>query len=186
MWGYATNWNLLRRVQLTFSVTPFLQVGAAMIRIAEPTISVGGGWSGGTASEHWAVEESFSEGNLYGLAGVVEPPPGILPEWLVLRGGGAFGPVTIEYMNQRTVYTYQYVPPYSSSAVQHSEQFDGTELGFGIYGEVGVNITSLVSLSCIVDYCAVPSKKFPAIPELKLPEETLGNSSVGVLIGFHF
>jgi len=179
-WDYgmnpASNFNLLRKLQLSISLKPQIEFGVALISLGEPFLH-------GENRESW-VNQSLSTNGIYAVGiykfFISEIPKGF--SWNVGAGAGAakvdFSLEHIEYFGY-PIYDEVVVTSHSIKETRFSTVFF-TELNFYLYNSL--------SLGLVADYVFVPSENAPGIPELNIPEQRLrlGNGSIGFNFSFHF
>jgi hypothetical protein len=176
----VTSFNLLRKLQVTYSVLNSLDVGGAISWFGEPEAR----WNSNSYfNEEQGYEGSQSyEGTGYYAVASFHPLKSVFSSsisWIIGVGIG-LGNVNYEYIN--IVHTGTYPNRSSDSTIVkiNESMFSGlifTEFDFYLFDEL--------SLGLAIDYVYLP-EEMEAIPELGIDKRSLGNFSIGATIGLHF
>jgi len=185
----ASELNLLRKIQLTYSIRPSLEVGAALCFLGEPSLygqkvisaqvynPIWNYWY--TTSQTLNVEQSFSSTG-YFLVGLYKPFLRTLPRifsWNVGLGLGAS-----RTKLKTAISSYQY--GYSPSGFEISK----TQFCSFLFTELRLNLSNSLSFGVTADYMFAPSLQAPVLPDVGVPAQKLQvkNGSIGFTMGFHF
>jgi hypothetical protein len=181
-----SDFNLLRKAQLTYSITPDLEAGIAFVWFGEPPQS-----SYGYASSGDFYSASFSGTQSLQAIGkclvaVYQPLYGVLPSRLGLRVGGGAGIASLDYARTTGVFTFSPDGP----GTQQDSYFSVSDnvVVWYLFGQIEYELVDGLSVGLVVDNVFGPSRGAPAVPEASIPGQELqfGNSSVGFTLGFHF
>jgi hypothetical protein len=175
----AKSLNLLRKAQLTVSLQPKIDVGAAAVFSGEP--GVGGYDYGDSGSSR--VWQTYKASGYYAVA-VYKPLSDRGPkkvQWSIGLGAGA-SRVAFEL----GMYSQGDYPDYEEKWAQHKiAQTVPSGLAFT---ELGFFFGPNTSLGLMADFVFGPSRKIPEFPEWNIPGQKirLGNGSLGIVFGMHF
>ena len=175
----ARSLNLLRRVQLTASLQPKIEVGAAAVFAGEAGI---GGSDYGDFGIH-KVSQTYKAVGYYAVA-AYRPLLGKLPKTIRWNVGLGLGASRIEF--ELSMYARGDYPNYQEKWAQH--KLAETVPSGMAFTEFGYSINPNISLGLTADYVFGPSRKIPAFPEWNIPGEKirLGNGCIGLAFGVHF
>jgi len=179
----AGSFNLLRRVQLTVSLRPRLEVGAAAVFSGEPGMG-GYQYSYSADPAFWrTVWQTYKATGYYAVA-AYEPLLGRLPgavRWEVGLGAGA-SRVGFELGMHSEEYDTEY-----------EEKWDGHRIAETVpsgmaFTELAYSMNPHLSLGLTAEYIFGPSKKIPEFPEWNIPGQKirLGNGFIGLALGVHY
>jgi len=171
---FASDFNILRRIQLNYSLKNKIQIGLAFVNQGEPTIS--GPSPDGDFPSQW-VQVKYDAVGYYLTLGYAVDPFQNSKVFELLAGGG------IGYLRSNLAFQDAGFP-INSPIYELKDKYLGTML----YAELMIYLADYFSLSVNFDYCASSVQTIPAIEQLNIPEETvtLGNSSFGFGIAYHF
>lgn len=177
-WEEASDINLLRKVQLTYFLNNFIEVGVASVWLGEPSIQ-GNKW--GYGGEH--IWQKLAANGLYAV-GAFKPFSKGVPKGISWEFGAGAGAAIINF--NLTARSTTWYPTTTEETFEHSISktlFSGivfTELSFYLYDSL--------SLGLIADYTYIPEQEVPAVPLANLSAQRLrfGNSNIGISLGFHF
>lgn len=166
----VSEFNWLRKVQLTYSVEPDIEIGGAVQWSGEPTISA---WS-------YYAQSSSASLDVVGYYGVCKYKPfyGTLPRQTDFSIGGGIGIADINY----SAHTYTYT---SIGAETVTQDMNDMTLSAIVFGEFNYYFHKTLSLGVVADFVYYPPKKVPAAANL--PEQTIfGNGCIGFVLGLHY
>jgi len=187
-YGEASDLNLMRKVQLTYSLNPHVEVGAAFMLLGEPTVfrskqeSYLAYYPAGkyyyTNYRHFDVQQSLSATGYYAV-GIYKPFFDILPRGLSLNIGLGLGLVKTDFILK--------IRKEWQSAIMdfHMTRWQFSSLAFA---ELYVYLSQMFSLGLNADYVSMPSFEAAGSLEAGIPPQKLrgGNASIGLCLGFHF
>ena len=175
----AIRFNLLRKAQLTVSLHPKIEVGAAIVFSGEP--GVGGSiWR---VSGYRSVWQTYEAVGYYAVA-AYEPLSGMLSkkvQWSIGLGAGA---ARVDF--ELGMHSQGDYPDYEEKWAQYKiAETVPTGLAFT---ELSFFLGPNTSLGLTADYVFGPSRSVPEFPEWNIPGQKirLGNGSIGVVFGMHF
>jgi hypothetical protein len=176
--GYrgVTSFNLLRRVQMTYSLFRDLGLGGAISWFGEPSFF----WSTSIGGSSIRVTQTFEGVGYYAIA-AYSPFSSALSNsfsWVIGAGVG-MGNVDYEFHRIESGGFPDYFQD-TTSTIIHEKLLSAL-----IYTEFDLYLYEEFSLGISVDYVYIP-KEIPGIPELNISEGNLGNFSFGLTIGLHF
>ncbi|MBI5463601.1 MAG: hypothetical protein HY966_01450 [Ignavibacteriales bacterium] len=186
--GY-TNFNILRRLQATYSIVPEVELGAGIVWFGQPE-KMGSGYENlsNNQSRSWYSRQKFEANGKYVMVSY-KPFVSVLDRQFSINVGGGLGIASVDYLRDITISTYDYTSTSGQSAPQYSSfaVVDGFPSGY-LYGELQFNLDEHLSLALMADKVFTPSKESPPVPEAQIPQQALafGNSSFGFSIGLHF
>lgn len=167
----VSEFNWLRKVQLTYSVEPDIEIGGAVQWSGEPTVSAG----------NYYYQSSGASLDVVGYYGVGKYKPfyNTLPSQMDFSIGGGIGIAKINY----TAYTYTLT--YSSTQNSAPQDVNDMTLSAIVFGEFNYYFHESLSLGVAADFVYYPPKKVPAVANL--PEQTIfGNACIGFVLGLHY
>lgn len=173
----AEDFNLLRRLQLTYSVSPGFETGLALL------------WAGELPSQVMK-EEPYNRFWLtpsiatrcYCAVGVWKPFYRRMPRFLSWRVGAGVGLADVQFeLHKDCGYYYQ---GRDSGDISLSKIF----LSGVVFTECHLNVFRNLSIGISADYVLIPSTNIPGIPESGIPAVRLafGNGCIGFSMGFHY
>lgn len=186
-----SNFNWMRRIQITYSATEHLDAGIAILWFGEPPQR--GYWSSSSApnvSEYANMTRNF---DALGYFAVVQfrPFSELLLRNMDILVGGGIGVASIhhqiDYTWSRSSYdTATFQSTYT--IINGSQAVDERPLSGFLAGEANVHIYSGLSLGFSVDHVFGPARRITGIPFAGVESRTLrlGNTSVGFGMGIHF
>ena len=186
-----SNFNWMRRAQISYTLLPDLNVAIALIWFGEPKEFRS--WYSSPSPN--VFESGTANQNLdalgYYLATYYRPFRKTLTSKLEILVGGGIGLANLEYRLDYTWYRSSYDPvTFQSTDMTES----GTQVisearitGF-LAGEVRYRVYRGLSLALSVDHVLGPARNLAGISQADLAPRTLkfGNTSVGFGIGLHF
>jgi hypothetical protein len=187
------NFNLLRKIQLTFNIGRALEVGLAFTPLSEP-YAIAGKYQETSAGDQ-VFYRSFHAGQTLAAVGayavaVYKPFPGRLPRALSWSLGLGLGAARVAYHLNILLESSTYQNGRYVSSERHESVFDLVKVR-----PSGVAFTQFewflypnLSMGVIADFVYAPPARVPAFPEMGLPAQSLrfGNASVGFALGMHF
>jgi hypothetical protein len=184
-----TDFNILRRFQVTYSFRPEVEVGISVVWFGEPARNAYSFESlPSGASRNVNSTKSLDAVGRY-LVGAYKPFHQSLDKRFALVVGAGIGFASIDYSSSGTLYEYSYVNNQYLYSNQNSSVHvtDNPFSGF-LFGEFRVKCDDGLTLGIAIDHVFAPSKTAPADPLLGISAQTLnfGNTSFGFTIGLHF
>ncbi len=172
--------NLLRRIQMTYPLTPDLEVGLAHSWLSEPVLWAWRYQEVPDLSVH--LDESFSSNGYY-LVGVYRPLSRTLPNALSWDFGLGIGGARTTIDTKSEIFDTAYPNGRESEAKVTRTQF--SVLAFT---ELKLNISKVLTFGFAADYFLASTISLEAIPEAELPVQTfrVGNGSLGFSLTLHF
>ena len=182
----ATNFNLVRRVELTYSLKPDIEVGLAAVVLSEPTI-MGDKWMetiNSSGYQYFSVRQSLSSLGLYAL-GVYKPLRSVLPKSIHWNVGGGLGAAKVNFSLNTSLETDNY-PDYS--VINRNHNISRTSVSALAFTEFDFMVDENLSFGLAADYVFVPARQAPAFEDMGIQAQKLrfGNSSIGFVLGLHF
>jgi hypothetical protein len=173
-YGYGetglSEFNWLRKVQLTYSVEPDIEIGGAVQWSGEPSIS---DWN-------YYFQSSGASLDVVGYYGVCKYKPfySTLPSQTDFSVGGGIGIVNFNYQ--------AYTRTNTGFGLQTVQQIvEERTLSAIVFGEFNYYFHESLSLGVVADFVYYPPKKVPAVANL--PEQTIfGNGCIGFVLGLHY
>jgi len=176
----VTSFNLLRKLQVTYSLYNALDIGGAISWFGEPQTI----WfSNHYYSEQQAYHGTQSyEGTGYYAVASYHPLKSVFSSSIswIIGGGIGLGNVNYDFINVVDSGVFPDVSSDSTIVKINESMFSGlifTEFDFYLFDEL--------SLGLAIDYVYLP-EEMEAIPELDIDKRSLGNFSIGATIGLHF
>jgi hypothetical protein len=168
----AASWNMLRRLQLTYSVTDYAEVGLARMWLGQPsTMSY-------MANPVWINTNINFDGKGYFVVGVVQPLWKLTGRNVHWDIGAGVGLISFDFSGTSWTYTPWLESPMTTVALRKDV------LGAMAYTELKVFVSGYFSLGLTADV-VITSESVPNITGVTFDSSTLGTSSVGVTFGFH-
>jgi hypothetical protein len=177
-WEEASAINLLRKVQITYSLSTLLDVGIASSWLGEPSFQ-GNKWGDYESSYAW---QKLSATGLY-VVGVFKPLHNVMPKSISWEFGIGAGAANVNYSLNALSTTWD---PYTEITDEYS--LSKTLFSGITFTELSLYLYDSISLGLIADYAYIAEQKALAIPAAGFPAQKLrfGNSSTGFSVGFHF
>jgi len=184
--GYSdvSSFTLLRKLQVTYSVLPYLEMGVASVWFGEPSqnkyIS---DYNAQTTISTWATSTVTLDAVGRYVVGVFKPFYGSLDRQYDIALGGGVGLASISYKRETQVNTFSTFAP-TTSKFEISE----TMLSGFVYGQASMELTEGLSIGLFFDYVIAPSREATPDPQFQKGMQTLnfGNSSYGFTLGLDF
>jgi len=176
----ASNFNLLRKLQLTYSFKPHIEFGAALLWLGEPSI-MGSRWQYGPSVE--VTQETDTKGYYaIGIRRLFRKKLGKRINWNIGLGMGA----AKVYFRLKAVTWDSSVWPYIQITTEHKiskNLFSGMA-----FTELNFYLQDTLSFGLIADYAFLPSQHVPGIPDADIPAQNLrfSTGSIGFTLGLHF
>jgi hypothetical protein len=177
-WEEASNINLLRKVQLTYSLNAFLDVGIASIWLGEPSFQ-GNKWGDYESSYAW---HKLSSTGLYAV-GVFKPLNKMMPKSISWEFGIGAGAAKVNFSLKARSNTWN-----PDTEISDEYNLSKTLISGIAFSELSLYLYDAISLGLTADYAYIPEQQAPEMPVAGLPAQKLrfGNSSIGLTFGFHF
>ncbi len=172
--GYsnATRLNLIRRVQLTYSLSEFLDVGFAAMWLGQPSVQFYG------YSPQFSSRSLQLTGHGYYAVGVIQPLWKLGWRDLQWDIGAAVGMASVDCRAISWGYDSYY------QAVEFLVEKKKTTFSAAINTEFKVFIAEYLSLGVTADLVYIP-EDVPDAGGFNFASTTLGSSSIGFVLGFH-
>jgi len=172
----VTSFNLLRKLQLTYSIMDELEIGGAVSWFGEPSIR----WNSysNITNESLSGEQNYEGTGLYGIA-VYDPFRSLFPETISWKVGAGIGIGNVDYELTASMYSY---PTQEDTLITRINKSLFSAI---IYTQFDFYLYDMFSLGLVADYIYLP-EEIPGIPELDLSSRNLGNFSFGFTLGLHF
>jgi len=174
----ASNFNLLRKLQISYSLKSNAEIGIALYWLGEPSVQ-GEKWQNGISSE--ITQTLYSTG--YYVIGIYKPFLKRMPKQISWNAGVGFGAAKVNFCLKTSSHSWY---PYFEEKTEHNI----SKILFStiIFTELNLRISDALSLGLISDYVFVPSEHGPEFLEGGIPAQKLrlGNGSVGFTLGLHF
>lgn len=183
-----SSFNLVRKLQCTYSIMPQLEAGAAVAPF---------GTMGFNSNRYeYTVQVSSRSLNLnktlkstgYYLVAQYKPLSHGLSEQFDLNIGGGIGWMSIDYQRNISVYTYDYSSSTSASFGPFPFTDSRSALSGIIYSEIAMQLYERLTFGIILDRLMVEGLADPGEPSLGYAPSTLnlGTWSLGFNLGVHF
>jgi hypothetical protein len=182
--------NLARRIQFSYSITPAIDVGIALVRLTEPPLMLWRSFGTSVSSVNGSHNESLT-GTAFLAVGGVQPLIQILPEelgWTIDLGIG-YAPVTFASRTNTNTTVYTNYPNWSeptTTIVEDRTTFDGPRLGLMLATTFDVYLYDHFSIGLSGEYTLAAGSSLPAVPEWDVPARWCGSSCFGINLGLHF
>ena len=179
-YNHVTSFNLLRKIQVTYSLLSFLDIGGSVCWFGEPSFYYYYPYS--YTGELTGNGSQTYEGVGYYATAVYYPLKSFLPKTISWNIGTGIGIGNVNYLfeEMRTIGTYPNI-----TEEQTSKKIDESVFSAMISSQIDIFLVNELSLGFIVDYIYVPGE-MPAIPETDIGTKSLSNFSYGASLGFHF
>ena len=175
-YGYSggSRLNMVRKLQLTYSLTDFLDVGFACLWLGQPSVSTFSSTSNGYTNVSL-------EGTGQYAVGVIQPLWKLgwqAAQWDI---GGGLGIAHYDF-NATTTYFYSY-----DGTQQPPTTVEKTQSTFStlLFSEFKLFLTDYFSLGVIADWVYIPDK-VPSVQDFTFDSDHFGTTSVGFVASFHF
>jgi len=175
----VTSFNLLRKIQVTYSLLSFLDIGGSVCWFGEPSFYYSYPYSynglNGNGSQIY-------EGVGYYATAIYYPLKTFLPKkisWNIGAGIG-MGSVNYSFEEMRTIGIYPDI-----TEEQTLKKIDEAVFSAMISSQIDVFLINELSLGFNIDYIYVPGD-MPVILDTDIGEKSLSNFSYGASLGFHF
>jgi len=175
----ATDFNLLRKLQLTLTAPSNNEFGIAVYWPGEPSaVGYTYDWT-----QSFEVEQVLSTTAYYGVI-VLKPPRFQKSKRISLNFGIGVGMAQVDFRIKTGLETWD--PSYEVTRNQYS--VSKRLFSSVIFAELNFYIREALSLGLIADYVYIPSLQAPEVPEAGISAQDLrlGNASVGFTLGLHF
>lgn len=174
----ASDFNLLRKLQITFSPVSNAEVGAALYWLGEPSIH-GYNWQMERSIE---MNQSLNVKGLYAV-GIYKPFLKRIPTKIAWRVGIGLGAAKVDFKLNTQHHVWY---PYTEVLFEH--KISKTLISGVVFTELNFYLNDSLSFGLSVDYAYVPPEEAPEIPDAGIPAQKLrlGNGSIGFNLGLHF
>lgn len=175
----TTSFNLLRKLQFSYSFFDKISFGIAVCWLGEPSID---DWNFEDLNHTSNYTRQNYNGAGYYAIGVYEPLRHIFPKSVSLKVGVGLGLAKIDYKLYRLKEIYiedEYIIESSGTNI-NKYGFSGL-----IFTNLDFYLNNLLSLGFSADYIYL-QETMPAIPELNLKSRNFGNYSLGINFSLHF
>lgn len=185
-WQSATDFNLLRRLQLTYSLSRRVEIGVAGLWLGEPACS---GYRY-EYSEHSVVSQRVVQAlDIMGVyvVGVFKPLGKTLPKSISWNIGVGAGAAKTDFRLNAEVSAWDsIVRTYTEDIFEQG--FSKTLFGGYVFTELNLFLQTGLSVGLTADYAYLSEQQALAIEEADIPAQKLrlGNTSIGFNLGFHF
>jgi hypothetical protein len=171
--------NLLRSIRLSFSLNQALKIGMAAFFVGEPS------WGAyyWDASADYRLSQRLSGAGYY-VTAEFAPLASILPKGFSWDVGAGLGAARIDFEFQTDVYA-----SYPNYGYQQSDRSFRRWFASGVvFTTLGLDLTQSLMLGLTADYVWIPAQDIKGIPEAQIPTQKIpfGNSSLGLVLGWHF
>lgn len=167
---YITSFNMLRKLDLTYSFFKRVDLGGAISWFGEPSFFYYGyDYHTDLAG---SIEQEYN-GIGYYIISSYSPLKYELPKTLSWRIGGGIGLGNIDY-------TLRYGNESYTDVIINKSTFSGI-----LFSNFDLNLYDGLSLGLAVDYVYIP-ETMPAIPELNIESSSFGNFGLGFAFSIHF
>jgi hypothetical protein len=180
----GTSFNLIRKFQMTASLSPRLETGIAVYFLGEPST-----WAIKYLSEDIQKPESrvyldLDSRGYYavGLYKPLLPSPSNPLSW---EAGAGIGWIKSDF-RINTTYRIGVYPERFNINDEHT--INKSFISGVIFSELKYYLYSSLSIGLIADYCFSPSEEVPAYSYMDLPAKKIrfGNASIGLNLAMHF
>lgn len=187
----ATNFNLLRKLQFTYSRKPEAEIGFAILWLGEPSTS-GSKYKWNEMNQSSRVEQVLYATGYY-IVGIYKQFLRGMQKRIAWNIGFGVGAAKIDFRLKAHSETWDpnyWDPNYwdSHTEVTYEHNISKTLFSGVFFTELNFYLQDTLSLGLAADYVYVPTENVPAIPEADIPAQKLrlGNISVGFSLGLHF
>ena len=174
----ASNFNFLRKLQISYSLKSNTEIGLALYWLGEPSVQ-GEKWQDGISSE---VTQTLYSTGYYAIC-VYKPFLKRMPKQISWNVGVGFGAAKVNF-NLKTS-SHSWYPYFEEKTENNISKILFSTI---IFTELNLWISEALSLGLISDYVFVPSEQGPEFLEEGIPAQKLrlGNGSLGFTLGLHF
>ena len=179
--------NVFRRLEFTYSLSPLLETGVGIVRLSQPEFS-----SYGYPSYTPEVSTSVSyheknDGAAFLVVGGIHPLSGILPPGLDWKIEAGIGIAHVDFQSDLTQSDYYY-GPYSQveHVIQRTERVDQWRPALMAATEIDLPLYEFLSVGLSAEYTLAIGTSLPAAPEINIPSTKTGTGCIGFLVGIHF
>jgi hypothetical protein len=174
----ASDFNLLRKFQLTFGLSPSIETGIAIMWLGEPSFRV-------SRYNHGSVEidQSLNTRGYYAVS-IYKPLHHVTGKTIAWKIGLGAGLAEVNYnWNMSSSVWY---PEYLSSTAEFKSS--KTHLSGVVFTEFSIHPDEFLSFGLIADYVYLPDINIPEIPKTGLPAQNvhLRHGSLGFTLGLNF
>jgi len=189
----ASRFNMVRRVQLTYSLKPALEFGLAYLSASEPSSFHYFFSDDGTISISSLIESKYSQTGLY-VVGAFRPLNKPAATGSIGLAVGA-ARATVELWGDLSIFEYTLDPvtqdywTYVLTKSAHPSYKDTRTFFSGfVYAEASLRVCQNLHLGISADYMLKHTEEIPAFEDFGLPARKvrLGNASIGFAVGWHF
>ncbi len=168
----VTSFNLLRRIQLTYSIFDELEIGGAVCWFGEPSLN----WYSyfNNTQEGSSGYQTYEGTGFYAMA-VYNPFYSIFPATISWKVGVGIGIGNVGYE-----FSEYYTQGDTTIASIKRSLFSAV-----LYSQFDLYIYDSFSIGFVADYVYLP-EDIPGIPDLDISSRNLGNFSFGFTLGLHF
>jgi len=183
------NFDMFRKVQLTFNFGRAFEVGLAFYPLSEPMAAAGKyvrTYVGDLEFDNsFQITQTLSAYGAYAVA-VYKPFLGRLPKPFSWSIGLGLGAARVGYHLKTFLQTEDLHNGYQDQ--EGGFDVSKTHPSGVIYTQFECFLYQNVSVGVIADFVYVPSVRVPAFPEMGLSAQSLrfGNASIGFVLGAHF
>lgn len=188
-----SSFNMLRQLRVTVSASKWLDLGAAIFLLSEPSIR-DSSYSDPDVdtSIYRSINETFSSTGYFAVA-AVRLPKGLL-DFLSLTAGVGLGVEKIDFHlntsseTEKRIWQGYYYSWQTVSSTQNDSSVHKTAFAAAAFGEVSFFLGSGLSLGLAADYVFGPSQTFPSQPDVSIPAHRIrfSNGAVGFSLSYHF
>jgi len=175
----VTSFNLLRKIQLTYSILDELEIGGAISWFGEPSLE----WNfySSTTGQRSSGGPTYEGIGFYAMA-VYKPFPSFFSETFSWKVGAGVGSGNVNYEVSALINSGS--PNYTQTDTTITK-INKSLFSVLIYSQFDLFLYDRFSLGFVADYIYLP-EEIPGIPELDLSSRNLGNFSFGFTLGLHF
>ena len=177
----VTSFNLLRRIQVTYALLNYLDVGGSICWFGEPSFYSYSYKYTPNGTESININQKYEAIGYYASA-VYYPLKYIFPKvlsWSISAGIG-IGNVNYSFEYFRTIEKNPNIIEEETTKTIDENVFSAI-----ISTQLDLYLINELSLGLVVDYAYVPGE-MPAIPDTDIGESSLSNFSFGAALGYHF
>jgi hypothetical protein len=164
--------NMMRKLQLTYTMTDFADVGLAFMWLGQPSHS------------YYSPDNNTIglSGSGYYAVGVFKPLWTLGMHRVQWDIGLGVGLTSVNFSVTPNVYYYYYPPPSSPGTAIALKK---TTFSAMTYTELKVFFADYFSVGLTADLVYIP-ETIPAVKGIAFERETFGTTSVGFVVGYHF